>query len=146
MACNGCILVSEISSMPHSIFLVLSNLFLPGGGLGTSRNRTYWPTTGGAVAFQPGWFQGHETAFLYINLGFGTDGPDNGPKNMSNVMQPVFQLRGPTRNPYPGTVCMPQVPLPAGAQVKAGDLATIQVVELAVHGAALYSVCHFIST
>jgi len=34
---------------------------------------------------------------------------------------------------------MPQVPLPKGANVSAGDKATIQVVELAVHGAALYS-------
>ncbi|KAJ2894499.1 hypothetical protein MKZ38_007501 [Zalerion maritima] len=111
----------------------------PCGGLGTSRNRTYWPTTGGAVSFQPGWFQGHQTAFLHINIGFGTDGPDHGPPNMSNVMQPIWQLRGPTRNPYPGTICMPQVPLPAGADVKVGDKATIQVVELAVHGASLYS-------
>lgn len=51
-----------------------------------------------------------------------------------------FMLNGPTNNPYPGTVCLPQVPLPAGANVSAGDRATIQVVELAQHGAALYSV------
>lgn len=111
----------------------------PGGGVGTTRNRTYWPTTGGAVAFQPGWFRGHSVAFAYINLGFGTDGPDNGPQNMSNPMVHQFQIIGPTNNPYPGTVCLPQVPLPVNATVKAGDLATIQVVELAQHGAALYS-------
>ncbi|KAH8907648.1 hypothetical protein BR93DRAFT_559105 [Coniochaeta sp. PMI_546] len=111
----------------------------PCGGMGTSRNRTFWPTTGGAVAFQPGWFQGHATAFMYVNLGFGTDGPDGGPQNMSNPMVPPFQILGPSKNPYPGTVCLPQVPLPAGANVKAGDNATIQLVELAVHGAALYS-------
>jgi hypothetical protein len=75
-----------------------------------------------------------------VNLGFGTDGPDGGPPNMSNPMVPPFQLLGPSKNPYPGTVCLPQVPLPAGANVRAGDNATIQVVELAVHGAALYSV------
>jgi len=80
------------------------------------------------------------TAFIYINLGFGTDGPFEGPKNMSSSMVPPFQLLGPSNNPYPGTICLPQVPLPAGAHVKAGDLATIQVVELAQHGAALYSV------
>jgi hypothetical protein len=106
----------------------------------TTTNRTYWPTTGGAVAFQPGWFQGHATAFMYINLGFGTDGPDGGPPNMSNPMVSPFQILGPSKNPYPGTVCLPQVPLPVGANVKAGDNATIQVVELAVHGASLFSV------
>jgi len=57
-------------------------------------------------------------------------------------MVPPVQLLGPSKNPYPGTVCFPQVPLPKNAPpVKAGDLATIQVVELAVHGAALYTVC-----
>jgi len=111
----------------------------PCGGVGTTKNRTYWPTTGGAVAFQPGWFRGHETAFIYINLGFGTDGPDNGPKDMSNPMLPPIQILGPSNGPYPGTVCFPQVPLPKDADVKPGDLATIQVVEHAVHGAALYS-------
>lgn len=77
---------------------------------------------------------------MYVNLGFGTDGPDNGPPNMSNPMVPPFQILGPSKNPYPGTVCLPQVPLPSGATVNPGDNATIQVVELAVHGAALYSV------
>lgn len=108
--------------------------------MGTSSNRTYWPTTGGAIALQPGWFSGHATAFMYINMGFGTDGPDNGPQNMSHSMLPVFQIAGPSKNPYPGTVCLPQVPLPVNHTAQAGDLATIQVVEVAIHGAALYSV------
>ena len=43
----------------------------PCGGMGISTNRTYWPIGGGAVAFQPGWFQGHKTALLYVNLGIG---------------------------------------------------------------------------
>ncbi|KAL7948096.1 hypothetical protein V8C42DRAFT_316687 [Trichoderma barbatum] len=111
----------------------------PCGGIGTTRNRTYWPTTGGAVSFQPGWFRGHLQAQLQINLGYGTDGPDGGPPNMSNIMVKPFMLMGPTNNPFPGTVCLPQVPLPAGANVSAGDRATIQVVELAQHGASLYS-------
>ncbi|KAF4119945.1 Conserved hypothetical, protein [Geosmithia morbida] len=111
----------------------------PCGGIGTTTNRTYWPTTGGAVAFQPGWFRGHATVDVYINLGFGTDGPDNGPVDMSNPMLPAVQVLGPTNGPYPGTICFPQVPLPKGVDVKAGDKATIQVVELAVHGAALFS-------
>ncbi|KAK2592441.1 hypothetical protein QQS21_009857 [Conoideocrella luteorostrata] len=111
----------------------------PCGGIGTTKNRTYWPTTGGALAFQPGWFRGHSLAVIYVNLGFGIDGPDHGPENMSFPMVHPFTIQGPTNNPYPGTICLPQVPLPANTTVKAGDLATIQVVELAQHGAALYS-------
>ncbi|XWW94549.1 hypothetical protein V2A60_002492 [Cordyceps javanica] len=114
----------------------------PCGGMGVTKNRTYWPIGGGTVAFQPGWFRGHLTAFLQINLGFGSDPSANihgGPPNMSNPMVHPFQILGPTNNPYPGTVCLTQIPLPVGANVKAGDEATIQVVETAQHGAALYS-------
>ncbi len=110
----------------------------------TTTNRTFWPTTGGAIAFQPGLGRGHATAFVYVNLGFGTDGPELGPKggppNMSNPMVPPFQILGPSKNTYPGTVCLPQVPLPVNVSVKAGDNATIQLIELGVHGGALYSV------
>lgn len=111
----------------------------PCGGTTLSRNRTLWPTTGGAIALQPGWFQGHATAFFYINMGFGTDGPDGGPANMSFPMVPVFQITGPNKNPYPGTFCLPQVPLPNNTVVNVGDNATIQVVETAIHGAALFN-------
>lgn len=111
----------------------------PCGAVGTTTNRTYWSTEGGAVAFQPGWFKGHEKAFIFINLGFGTNGPDDGPWNMSHPMVPGFQILGPTNGAYPGTVCLPQVPLPVNASVKAGDNATIQIIEHAQHGAALYS-------
>lgn len=101
-----------------------------------SYNRTKWPVNGGGVAFQPGWFPGHETALIYVNIGLGTI-----PENMSHPVVSPFQITGPTNNPYPGTVCLPQVPLPANISVKAGDNATIQVVETAKHGAALYNVC-----
>lgn len=111
----------------------------PCGGLTLTTNRTYWPTTGGAIAFQPGWFQGHKTAFMNINLGLGNEGPDGGPLNFTHPMMSVFQIVGPNNNPYPGTFCFPQVPLPAGIEVKPGENATIQIVELAQHGAALYS-------
>ncbi|KAL2260668.1 hypothetical protein VTK26DRAFT_5253 [Humicola hyalothermophila] len=115
----------------------------PCGGLEATTNRSYWSTKGGAVAFQPGWFSGHQTAFMYINMGFGTEGPEGvpngGPPNMSFPVVPPFQILGPAKTPYPGTVCLPQVPLPPDVTVKPGDNATIQVVELAVHGAALYS-------
>jgi hypothetical protein len=100
-----------------------------------STNRTKWPITGGAVSFQPGWFSGHQTAFIYINIGPGTE-----PQNMSFPMVPVFQITGPTNNAYPGTFCLPQVPLPPTLKFNIGDNATIQIVEAAVHGAALYNV------
>jgi hypothetical protein len=106
----------------------------PCGGLPVAQNRTKWPVRGGAVSFQPGWFTGHKTALIYINLGIGTI-----PLNMSLPMVPPFQIVGPTKNPYPGTFCIPQVPLPDGLNVSIGDNATIQVIETAIHGAALYS-------
>jgi hypothetical protein len=102
----------------------------------TSTNRTYWPVGGGALALQPGWFPGHSTALIYVNIGLGEV-----PENMSHPVVSPFQITGPTNNPYPGTICLPQVPLPANISVKAGDKATIQVVETAKHGAALYNVC-----
>ncbi|MCJ1248074.1 hypothetical protein MMC30_005289 [Trapelia coarctata] len=106
----------------------------PCGGMPATTNRTLWPVTGGAVSVQPGWFQGHATAYIYINLGIGTL-----PLNMSLPMVPVFQITGPTKQAYPGGFCLPQVPLPAGISPRIGDNATIQVIETAVHGAALYS-------
>ncbi|KMU83397.1 hypothetical protein CIHG_01180 [Coccidioides immitis H538.4] len=58
---------------------------------------------------------------------------------MSLPMLSPFQITGPTVEPYPGTFCMPQVPLPPNITVNVGDNATIQVVEIAKHGAALYN-------
>ena len=98
-------------------------------------NRTKWPVDGGALAMQPGWFPGHSLALFYINLGEGTV-----PANLSLNMVPVFQIAGPSNNQFDGSFCLPQVPLPANFTAKVGDNATIQVVEAAQHGAALYSV------
>ncbi|KAL9005944.1 MAG: hypothetical protein Q9188_001309 [Gyalolechia gomerana] len=99
-----------------------------------STNRTLWPVTGGAVGIQPGWFPGHATAFFYINLGEGTI-----PLNYSLPMVPVFQITGPSNQQYEGNFCLPQVPLPANYTARVGDNATIQIIELAQHGAALYN-------
>lgn len=128
LGCSGYIhvcgpTVYEVPSSPQT-----------GGGLPISSNRTRWPVGGGAVAFQPGWYTGHEHALIYINIGFG-DVPQN-----YSVPLARFELVGPSDNPYPGTVCIPSIEVPAGFSVSAGDRATIQVVEAAVHGAALYSV------
>lgn len=89
---------------------------------------------------QPGWFTGHATALIYINLGLGTSGPQGGPPNESFPMIRPFQINGPSNNPYPGTFCLPQVPLPSNINVKVGDEATIQVIETAIHGGAMYNV------
>jgi len=58
---------------------------------------------------------------------------------MSFPMVPVFQITGPSKGPYPGTFCLPQVPLPTNTVVNIGDNATIQIVETAIHGASLYN-------
>ncbi|KAL1838123.1 hypothetical protein VTJ49DRAFT_3002 [Mycothermus thermophilus] len=114
----------------------------PCGGLQETTNRTYWPLDGGAVAFQPGWFTGHLTALMYINIGLG-DKPDN-------YSWPVtkFYLRGPTNNPYPGSVCLPKLDLPENIRnrVKSGDRVTMQIIETMSHGAALYSCADVILT
>lgn len=67
-------------------------------------------------------------------MGFGTS-----PPNMSNPILNGIELIGPTNEPYPGTWCFPQLPLPANQTVKVGDNATIQLIETAKHGAALYN-------
>ena len=100
-----------------------------------STNRTLWPVGGGAVGFQPGWFPGHSSALMYINLG-----DDTVPSNFSLTMQSVFAITGPSNIEYPGSICLPQVPLPANYTAVIGRNATIQVIETAQHGAALYNV------
>ncbi|KAL2149089.1 hypothetical protein VTH82DRAFT_1775 [Thermothelomyces myriococcoides] len=114
----------------------------PCGGLGVTRNRTHWPIDGGAVAFQPGWFTGHDTALIYINLGLGEQ-----PLNYSWPITKLF-IDGPSDSPYPGTVCLPKLELPAEvrSRVRSGDLATIQVVEAAKHGAGMFSCADIIFT
>ncbi|KZL70194.1 hypothetical protein CI238_12489, partial [Colletotrichum incanum] len=107
----------------------------PCGGLGVTQNRTHWPINGGAIAVQPGWNAGHKTALMYINLGFGEE-----PKNYTTVMVPRFLLTGPTNEEYEGTFCLPKVPIPKGVTLKEGDMASIQVVQAAQHGATLFSV------
>ena len=100
-----------------------------------STNRTKWPISGGAVSLQPGWFPGHSNAQFYVNFGYG-----NEPLNYSHPAVPVFSIIGPSNTQYNGTFCLPQIPMPANFPLKVGDNATIQVIELAQHGASLYNV------
>ena len=104
-----------------------------------STNRTKWPYQGGAVSIQPGWFTGHEKAFFYINMGIQGAG-ELAPPNMSHILVPPFQITGPSNSEYPGQFCLPQVPMPANLTFNIGDNVTLQVVEAAQHGAALYNV------
>lgn len=91
------------------------------------------------MAVQPGWFPGHSVAFIYVNIGIQGPG-DLAPPNMSHNVVPPFQITGPNNNFYNGTFCLPQVPLPANTSLQVGQNITIQVVESAQHGAALYNV------
>ncbi|MCJ1465598.1 hypothetical protein MMC07_004217 [Pseudocyphellaria aurata] len=106
----------------------------PCGGMPISQNRTLWPVSGGAIGIQPGFNPGHSTAFFYINLGEG-----NNPPNYSLPMQSVFQITGPSNLKYNGSFCLPQVPLPTNFTAVIGNNATIQVIETAQHGAAIYN-------
>lgn len=140
MGCNGNIHVSTQRRVDEaddnaSLYSIYLPGFPLGGGMPQTENRTKWPVEGGAISFQPGWFPGHSTAFIYVNLGFGSV-----PLNMSNNMVPPFQIVGPSADPYPGTFCLPHIPLPENATVNVGDNATIQIIETALHGAALYNV------
>ncbi|KAK4205546.1 hypothetical protein QBC40DRAFT_271141 [Triangularia verruculosa] len=115
----------------------------PCGGISPTTNRTYWPISGGAVALQPGWFTGHETALIYINIGIG--------ENPVNYSFPLtqFYINGPSNNPYPGTVCIPKLDVPGtvwSTQIKSGDRASVQVVEAARHGAGQFSCSDIIFT
>jgi hypothetical protein len=98
-----------------------------GGGISLTTNRTLWPVTGGTIAVQPGWFQGHSLAFFRINLGLGTGGPGGGPLRMDIAILPLFQMVGPSNNPFPGTMCFPNITVPETTGVKVGDNATIRL-------------------
>jgi len=88
---------------------------------------------------------GHSIAFIYINIGFAGPG-QLAPPNMSHPVVPPFQIVGPTNEAYDGTVCIPHVPLPAHTDFQVGDNITIQIVESAQHGAALYNVSSSLNT
>lgn len=62
---------------------------------------------------------------------------------MSHPVVPAFQITGPVNTAYPGTFCLPQVPLVPNVTFNIGDNITIQVIETAQHGAAIYNVSNF---
>ncbi|KAM0712038.1 hypothetical protein Q7P37_011132 [Cladosporium fusiforme] len=110
----------------------------PCGGMPQTNNRTKWPVDGGGISIQPGWFPGHSRAQVYINIGIQESG-HLAPRNMSHPVHPPFEITGPHNLQYNGQFCIPQIGMPANLSLKVGDNITIQVVEHAQHGAALYS-------
>ncbi|RMX98362.1 hypothetical protein D0868_10130 [Hortaea werneckii] len=103
-----------------------------------AENRTKWPVSGGAISIQPGWFPGHSKALFYINIGIQEEGQLS-PPNMSHPIVPPFQITGPNNSEYGGQFCLPQTGMPANLSLEPGQNITIQVIETAQHGAALYS-------
>jgi hypothetical protein len=114
----------------------------PCGGHPPTTNRTSWPLDGsGAFAFEPGWSPGHALNQVYINLCLGEPDEDlNEVRNCSLTIAGPLELRGPTDQQYSGTLCLPRLGLPRGVVGKRGELASIQIVQVVSHGAALYSV------
>ncbi|KAK0277895.1 hypothetical protein LTR35_009731 [Friedmanniomyces endolithicus] len=111
----------------------------PCGGMPQTNNRSSWPISGGALSVQPGWFPGHSKAQIYVNIGIQEMGA-LAPPNMSHPVVPPFEITGPNNNYYPGQWCIPQIGMPANVSLQVGQNITLQVIELAQHGAALYSV------
>jgi hypothetical protein len=87
---------------------------------------------------------GHKTATFYVNIGINAPG-EVAPPNMSHPVVAPFQITGPTNTEYPNaSFCLPQVPLVSNLTFNIGDNVTIQVIELAQHGAAIYNVGNLI--
>lgn len=95
-----------------------------------------------SIMAQPNLPLGHKTATFYINIGINGPG-EVAPPNMSHPVVPAFQITGPVNTAYPGTFCLPQVPLVPDLTFNIGDNITIQVIETAQHGAAIYNVSGF---
>lgn len=88
-------------------------------------NRTDWPLTGGSVVLD----LHHDFTYIFISLGLGT-----------NVTNFNITLTTPFLNETGnGTLCIPSVPIPASANVRDGQLATLQVVTVGESGSALYN-------
>lgn len=122
-------ILSPILLLPPYPPLQLLKFPPPGGGVASTpesdANRTLWPLDGGAIAFKPS----HPWAQTYINIGLG-----------NNVTSLNITLMAPFNQTSNGTFCFPKVELPEGLEVKEGDNATIQVVQLSERGGALYNV------
>lgn len=115
----------------------------PCGGLGPTTNRTKWPISGGAIAFQPGHNAGHSTAFIYINMFVGNNNTLETGNYFNISIKPVFQIVAPnnTNEAFDSTICFQSnyFTVPNTTVIEPGTNATIQIIELAKNGNALYS-------
>ena len=96
-------------------------------------NRTDWPLKGGSVVLD----LHHDWTYVFINLGLGPN-----VTNFNYTLTPEFwNATG------KGTLCVPELKLPADLSVVDGTEASIQVVTVGASGAGLYNVssCPFLS-
>lgn len=77
-----------------------------------------------------------------MNIGIIESGMQ-APPNYSHPVVGPLEVTGPNNTQYPGQFCYPQVRMPANITLSVGQNITIQVIEIAQHGAALYSVRFF---
>ncbi|RDW84639.1 hypothetical protein BP6252_02229 [Coleophoma cylindrospora] len=90
-----------------------------------STNRTVWPLKGGSLELD----LHHPWTYIFVNLGLGTNYP------IFNIsLTPQFLNE--TGN---GTLCLPQIVLPASVTPVDGQNASIQVVTFGATGSALYN-------
>lgn len=91
-------------------------------------NRTDWPLQGGTLKLD----LHHPWTYVFVNLGLG----DN-VTNFNYTLTPEFW-----NSTGKGTLCVPDLPLPADLSVEDGTKASIQVVTLGESGNALYNVSY----
>ncbi|KXJ89751.1 hypothetical protein Micbo1qcDRAFT_196540 [Microdochium bolleyi] len=136
------LVVATIANGSEPIYPYGMAMAYPCGGLPTTTNRTLWPLTGSApIILQPGHQANHDWGIIFVNIGLGTT-----PANFSTQMIHEFSFTFPSAKEYDNQICLPDVSLPQTVRdavgaglVKAGDNATIQVVETAKHGGTLHS-------
>ncbi|KAI9147245.1 NLP effector protein 2 [Paramyrothecium foliicola] len=97
----------------------------PCGGIPETQNRTAWPLNrAGVVALQPGWFA--QNRYTQFSIRLGLDGSES---EFPYLMR-WFRAIGPSDNPFPGTICLPDIFLPQNVRPANGDTATIQIIQL----------------
>lgn len=103
-------------------------LTFTGAGINTTdaSNRTEWPLTGGAVAYN----SSHDSAIAFINLGIGT----------GQVSFNISLLDHGLLNVTKGVLCLPDLSIPTGLNISEGTEASVQVITLGHTGSALYNV------
>jgi hypothetical protein len=124
---NTLILVRTPQS-EHESSSTLTEL-LSGAGIdqtNSTNNRTLWPITGGSLDID---FH-HPFTYVFINLGLGTNATNF---NISLTALPLNE----TGN---GTLCLPQLVMPAGLDLQDGTNASIQISTVGPEGTALYNV------